>query len=208
MYLFTRRTRITSADALEWATEIAGAASKVSGHDIDLWGTVYSAAYGTISWTAWFEDLPSLEAFGDKIAADPGYQSLAQQGTALTNGMLDDGLLQLVAGEPQLDLDLQYVTGVAAVCAGGHAEQAMTAGVQIAEKATALTGSSTLFMRGVTGPYGSVGWITGHADIASIERAESAMAADPTWLSLVDSTGDMFVEDPLITQSTMYRKLA
>ena len=31
--------------------------------------SVYSPGFGTISWTAWFEDLASLEAVGDKLDA-------------------------------------------------------------------------------------------------------------------------------------------
>jgi hypothetical protein len=40
-----------------------------------------------------------------------------------------------------------------------------------------------------------------------MEKAESALADDPSWLKLIDSTKGCFVEDPSLTQATIYRKL-
>jgi hypothetical protein len=40
---------------------------QVTGHDVQLWSTVYSAGFGTITWTAWFEDLAALEVIGVKL---------------------------------------------------------------------------------------------------------------------------------------------
>jgi hypothetical protein len=94
-----------------------------------------------------------------------------------------------------------------AVTAAGSIERAMTAGVEIAQKAEAITGLSTLFVRSVTGPYGAVGWLTGYENVTQMEKAESALADDPSWLKLIDSTKGCFVEDPSLTQATIYRKL-
>jgi hypothetical protein len=50
--------------------------------------------------------------------------------------------------------------------------------------------------------------LTGHPDVASLEAAQMALAADPTWLAyLDDEVGDAFVEDPALTRSTVYRKV-
>jgi hypothetical protein len=102
---------------------------------------------------------------------------------------------------------VQYVGGAVAVCAAGNIERAMTVGVEIAEKSQAITGLPTLFGRSVTGPYGAVGWLTGYENITQMETAESALASDPGWLKLLDSTKGCFVEDASITQATNYRRL-
>jgi hypothetical protein len=65
-----------------------------------------------------------------------------------------------------------------------------------------------MFLRSLSGSYGAVGWLTGHEDIAGMERASDALAVDEAWIDLVDSTGGAFVEDPTITTQTIYRKLA
>ncbi len=207
MYLFSRRARLRSADAVGWASEICARCQEVAGQEVQLWGNAYSPAFGTVTWTSWFADLPSLEAFGDKMQVDPGYVDLVR-GADHVEGVVDDGLLQIVFGEPDADANPQYVTGVQAVCAGGAAMRAMTLGAEIAGRASAITGRDTLFARSLTGPYGGVAWLTGHPDIASLEAAEAALAADPGWGELIDSTVGAYVEEPAATQSTLYRRLA
>jgi hypothetical protein len=191
-----------------WATSIAEKVKEITGQEVQLWGTVYSAGFGTISWTAWFADLASLEAVGDKLQADPAMSELSNAGTKLTDGNLDDGLLQPIYGDPIAGTPAQYVGGAVAVAAAGNIERAMTAGVEIAQKAEAITGLPTLFVRSLTGPYGGVGWLTGYETITAMEKAGDALAADSSWLKLIDSTKGCFVEDAAITQSTLYRRLA
>jgi hypothetical protein len=211
MYLFTRRTRLAGGDGaagVTWAASIAAKVNEVTGQEVQLWGTVYSPGFGTISWTGWFADLASLEQVGDKLQADPGMQKLANDGTKFTDGSLDDGLLQPIYGEPDASAPAQYVGGAVAVAAAGNLERAMAAGVEIAQKSEKITGLPTMFVRSVTGPYGGVGWLTGYENVAAMEKAEAALAGDPSWLKLIDSTKGCWVEDPATTQATIYRRLA
>ena len=208
MYLYTRRLLLTSAAGADWATRICEAGTKVGGVEINVWGTVWGPGYGTVTWTAWHADLPSLESWGDTLNADAGFQGVIAEGGEFVQGGVDDGLLQVVAGDPDPAANDQYVAGVAAVCAGGNVERAMTAGVEIAETATRISGRPTMFVRALTGPYGGIGWLTGHETIAQLEAGQDALAADPAWLKLVDSTEGAFVEDASITVSTLYRKIA
>jgi len=208
MYLYTRRARLASPAGAEWAANICAAGTKLGGNEISVWGSMFGPAYGTITWTAWHADLPALEAWADTLNGDEGFQAVVAQGGEFVEGGVDDGLLQVVSGEPDLEADNQYVSGVAAVCAGGNVERAMTAGVELADMASKLTGQPTMFVRSLTGPYGGVGWLTGQENIAKVEQGQNALAADPAWLKLVDSTGGAFVEDAAITQSTLFRKIA
>lgn len=208
MYLFSRKARLSHAAGLQWAVAITEHVRRATDQDVQLWGTVHSPAYGTVTWTSWFEDLSHLESFGDKLTTDETYQTMASEGSSFTDGGVDDGLLQLLSAPPDPDREVQYVTGVQAVCAGGQARRAMELGVTIAERAGSITGVPTLFLRSLSGPYGAVGWLTGHEDIAGMERASDALTADEAWIDLVDSSGGAFVEDPAITTQTIYRKLA
>jgi hypothetical protein len=210
MYLFTRRTRLARGDGaagVAWALSVTEKVKEVTGHEVQLWSTVYSLGFGTISWTAWFEDLASLEAVGDKLNADPGMAKLGNAGNEFTDGSLDDGLLQPIYGDPAAGGDAQYVGGAVAVCAAGNIERAMGLGVEIAQKSEAITGLPTLFVRSVTGPYGGVGWLTGYENITAMEKAEDAISADPSFLKLIDSTKGCFVEDATTTQASIYRRL-
>jgi len=209
MYLMTRRTRITSGAGLEWAATILGRVKEVTGNDVQLWGNVYSAGFGTISWTSWWADLGSMEAAFAKLEADPGYIEMGAAGESLIEGGVDDELIQTVSGEPGDDAGtVQYVAGVQAVCAAGNIVRAMTAGIEIAAKATAIGGANTICVRSLTGPYGQIGWLTGYEDLSALGEAQDKLAADEGWLSYLDSTQGCFVEDPAVTVTTLYRRLA
>jgi hypothetical protein len=210
MYLFTRRTRLARGDGaagVAWALSVTEKVKEVTGHEVQLWSTVYSAGFGTISWTAWFDDLASLEAVGDKLDADPAMAALGNAGNEFTDGSLDDGLLQPIYGDPTAGGGAQYVGGAVAVCAAGNIERAMGLGVEIAQKSEAITGLPTMFVRSLTGPYGGVGWLSGYESITAMEKAEDAIAADSSFLKLIDSTKGCFVEDATTTQATIYRRL-
>ena len=208
MYLFTRRARLASADALEWAVTIAGTAGTALGNPVELWGTTLSPAFGTVSWTSWWADLASLEAALAKLGVDADYNAQAARGAELIEGVVDDALYQVVSGEVDPAAANQYVNGVEAVCAAGNLARAMTAGIEIAQKAESISGQPTLFVRAMTGSYGSVGWLTGFADLAAFEVAQDKLAADPGWVTFLDSTDGCFAEDPSATRSTLYAKYA
>lgn len=211
MFLFTRRARLAGGSGpagIEWATSICTKVSEVTDQEVQLWATVYSPGFGTVSWTAWLADLPALESVGDRLAADAGYGALVAQGAEFVEGGLDDSILQPLHGLPDPDRDVRYVGGVQAVIAGGQATRAMASGVELAMTAAAITGLPTMFVRSLTGPYGAVGWLTGYESMAEFESADHALSTDPGWIKTVDATEGCFVEDTAVTQTTMYRRLA
>ena len=92
MYLFTRRPRLVGGHGsagIEWVSKLCGAVKDVTGHDVQLWTVAFSPGFGTVSWTAWVEDLAQLESIGDKLGADPGYSSLVDSGAPYTDGMVE-----------------------------------------------------------------------------------------------------------------------
>lgn len=210
MYLYSRRGRLNTFDGVAWATETAAAGKAATGVETQVWAAVYSPRFGEITWTSWYEDLAALETATDALLANEAYMAKSAEGGQfmVPGAGVDDTLFELVAGELDPEADPMYVSGVQAVCAGGNIARAMTAGVEIAQRADAATGGSTLFMRNLTGPYGGVSWVTGYADMAAVGAAQTAMAADAGWLELLDSTGGAFAAEVAATQSTLYRKLA
>ncbi len=211
MYLFSRRTRLAGGNGtagVEWAVQIGAKVTAITGRDVQLWANAYSPGFGTIAWTAWFEDLTALESMGDQINADGSFMDLVAAGAGLTEGGLDDGVVQVLAGAPDPERPIQYVSGATAIIAGGSFERAIGLSIELAQRGEKVTGVPGLFGRALTGPYGSVGWLTGYESIAQLERANDALAADPEMLKLIDGTKGCFVEDAGAAQTTLYRKLA
>ena len=210
MFLFTRRTRLVGGNGsagLDWATAVTTKVNQITGHDVQLWAGAYSPSFGTITWTAWFEDLTALETLGDKLQADPGFVTLTNEGEKLTDGTLDDALYQPVHGQPDPSRQVQYVGAVQAVLAAGNYARGLAAGVEIAQAAEKVTGIPTIFSSGLTGSYGSVGFVTGYETIAALEQAQAKLASDAGWIKLIDSTKGCFVEDAASTQQTIHRRV-
>ncbi len=207
MYLFTRQGRLATAEGLDWAVRIAGAAATACGNTVDCWANTLSPGFGTVTWTTWWPDLTAMEAGLNALNGDAAYTGLAAEGATLIDGVIDDILYQTVSGEPDPSDTNRLVSGVRAICAGGHLVQAMTVGVEIAQKAEAITGQPTMFARNMTGPYSGVAWLTGFTDLGAYQTAMDKMSADPTWLALLDSTEGCFLEDMDATQNTLYAKL-
>ncbi len=209
MFLFTRRSRLSGSGpaGIEWATDVCSKVTEITGQDVRLWAATLSPGFGTITWSSWFKDLTSLEAVGDQLMADASYLELVAQGPEHLDGTLDDGVFQPLHGLPDTERDITYVGVTSAVIASGQATRAMAAGVELAMTADSITGRSSMFVRSLTGPYGSVGWLTSYASIAEVEEADHALSLDPGWIKTVDGTDGCWVESPELTQTTLHRRL-
>ena len=133
--------------------------------------------------------------------------NLSDDGRDLIEGGVDDELFETIYGEPDPDSQAQFVAGVRAVCVAGKFQRAMTVGLELAQKMEAITGHATLFLAGLTGPYGNVGWLTPYDDLASFGVAQNDLSDGPGWLSFFDRTAGCFVDDASVTRRTLYRKL-
>lgn len=209
MYLYSRRARVNSFDAVAWAIETAGASHAASGVETQVWGAVYSPGFGTIAWTSWHENFAALEASTNSIMASEDYMAKSAEGSnwIVPGSVVDDQLLELIAGAPDPDANPLYVSSAQAVCAAGNIARGMALGVEIAQRADAATGANTLFMRTVTGPYAGVSWFTAAEDGAAVDAQQAALAADAGFIELVDSSQGAYVEEANATQSILWRRL-
>lgn len=212
MYLFSRQARFAPGQqtaAFDWGIHIGELVQGVTGLHVELWTTVLSPEVGRVAWTAWVEDLATVENAFDKLLADPSYIQELDKGAQFIAGGADDSMFNIISGEADLSRHLRYASTVTAVLASGSAAKGMEVGVKIAQLATEITGEPTLFGAMTTGPYGSIGWLTGYEDIAHVESSEQKLMADERWLKLLDKeVGQCYVEDPALTQQLLYRKIA
>lgn len=208
MYLFTRAGRLGPGHIREAMAFIPTMTEKVqqeTGLDVHAWASTMSPGLGTTVWATFVEHLEHLEAANDKLAASDAFIELAEQAGRLFAGPFTDGLAQVVSGELDPSAPLpSYVTVVRARAANGQLGAAMTGGVEIAEAATRITGVRTMFLVDATGAYGGCRWTSGFADIAELERAESALNADEDWLALIDRVGTAYAPD---AHQAIYRRI-
>ena len=212
MYLFSRRVRVgggQTRQAMEWALGQTEKVNRITGLQVSLFTQVYSPEVGVLVWSSFVPDLATLEAAGDKLNVDDDFVSSADKGAALLVGGADDGLAQLIYGAPDPNRQIEYVTTVRSVCANGNLARGMELGVEISQRAEKITGTPTLFLTDVTGTYGSVGWVSGHANATELEAAQQKLAADTSFTKYIDKeVKDTYADEPSVTTQLIYRRLA
>src|SRR3954454_5381271 len=161
-YLFSRRGRLAPGnvlDAMTWAAKVTEKVNAISEVPVTLWTTEFSPQVGTLSWTTVVEDLSQMRTLDTKLMADSGYLSLVEEGAGYTTDAgLDDGIVDLVHADPDA-VTGEYASVVQATIAPGSFVRGIEVGVEIAERAKAVTGQATAFGTSQTGVYGEVGWI-------------------------------------------------
>lgn len=209
MYLFSRSRRLDprhTRRGMAYAVEMASKATQTTGLEVSCWSEVFGPGIGSLSWTTFVPDLTALEQGMDKLAVDEEYWAAIEQGAELFVGFAEDRLLQVVHGEPDPDRRPSYVSVVRASIANGHMADGIGFGVEIAQKATAVTGHATAFVTAATGGYADVAWLTGFDDLAAGEAAQAQLRADADWVQMIDSkAGEFYLPG---AQQLMYRRLA
>ena len=211
MYLFARSTRLApgnSREAMAWAMNVTQKVNQITELEVSLWTTVFSPGFGTLAWSAAAEDLLQLEVADDKLNVDDSFVSLVDAGAKFSSGeAINDGVIQLVhadidaaAGQPS------YASVVQSVLAPGATARGIEVGVEIAQRAKAVTGRPTSFGVTLTGPYGGVEWISVFDSVQDLQQANEALAADTDFSELVDKTASqVFVSSS--TLQTAYRRI-
>lgn len=209
MYLYSRRMRVNSFDAVAWALDAAAAHQAATGVEMQVWASVYSAGFGTISWTAWHENFASLDASADAAMADAAYMAKTAEGAtwAAPGAVVDDQLHELIAGVPDPEADPLYATSVQSACAGGNMARGLAAAVEIAQRADAATGATTLVCRNVTGPYSGVAWFTAADDGAAMDAQNAALAADAGFVEFIDNLDGVYLDIVDPQQSVIWRRM-
>jgi hypothetical protein len=211
MYLFSRRARLAPGNtraAMAWATGITEKANQITGLNIGLFAPTFSPGVGTLSWSTFVPDLPTIEAANDKLLVDDAYVSMLDAGAKFALGGADDALLQIVHGAPDPSRQIEYATTVQTVCASGSLTKGVELGIEIAQRAEKSLGTPVLFATATTGSYGAVSWISGYADAHALEKSQQALAADAKFAEFVDkSVKGVYVDDPSQTQQRILRRI-
>jgi len=190
-YLFTRSLRLGQGnllDSMAWSVKITEKVNAISETPVALWTPVMSPEIGRLTWTAVVEDLSALSTMEEKLMADSGYLDLVEEGAKFTSGEgVTDGLISYVHADREGVATAQYSTVVRAVVAPGAFVSGITLGVEIAQRAKAITGRPTSFGTSQTGTYGEVGWIALYDTIDQVQAASEALAADADFAALLDA---------------------
>jgi hypothetical protein len=188
-YLFSRSVHLAPGkllDSMAWSVKITETVNAVSEIPVALWTPIMSPDVGRLVWTTVVENLSQISALDEKLMAEPTYLELVEEGARFGDGTgATDGLVRFVHADPEGVATAQFSTVVRAVLAPGAAADGMLLGVEIAQKAKAITGRPTSFGASQTGTYGEVGWIALYDSIDQVQAAGEALAADAEFAALL-----------------------
>lgn len=210
MFLFTRSARVAQTgrviDKLTYAAELTALVGAATGVPIGLHAAQMSPGVGSLVWSIFADDLRTLEAAGDRLAGDDIQDFIASRGQgALADGM-DDTLFEVLHGSVNPEVDVQYVSAVASVVGPGALRRGIGLGIELAEKSSAISGQDCMFVAGMSGAFGAVGWLTGYPDITALQEGQRAVFSDPAMLDLIDGpAADTYPAAG--TTSTIYRRI-
>jgi hypothetical protein len=208
MYLFTRAGRFQPGLMRETTEFIRAVTEKVrqeTGLQVLVWTSTMSPDLGTTMWATFVDDLGRLEEADDKLMVSDSFLDLVEKGNRLLAAPLTDGLAAVVHGAPDFSgPPPNYLMVAQATAANGQVKAALDGGVEIAEAVTRITGAPTTFLVDTTGPYGGCRWGSRFADIGELQRAESALMADESWLDLIDRVGTAYTQD---AHQSIYRRI-
>jgi len=188
-YVFSRSLRVTGnpVDSMAWSAKITEKVNQIAEIKVNLWTPVMSPQINTLTWAAVVDDLAALTATDEKLMADSGYLDLVTEGNKFNaGGGVDDALMQLVHADPDTPAEPAYATAVTAILAPGAFVDGVALGVEIAQRAKAITGRPTSFAVSSTGVYGQVSWFQLHDSIEQVQAADEAINADADFGKLLD----------------------
>jgi hypothetical protein len=211
MHLFIRRARMAPGQtraSMAWAVEITDRVRQVTGMDVSLHALVLSPDVGEVAWRTLAEDMAALETAFDKLLIDDFFVAEQDRAASFTLGPPTDSMQRIVHGQLPRD-PLPYVSLITTTCRPGRVEAGMTAAIELATRATEISGAQTAVTMHETGPYGTISWITPHPGIESLDAADEALATDARWAGFVDErVADNYTDDPMASVRRIYRRIA
>lgn len=216
MYTFNRRVRIAPGKqnaALEWAMDMTERVRDATSLDVTLHTQVFSPEMGELVFSAFVPDLATLETANDKLMTVTMYLSEVERSADLLDGGAIDGVQRIVFPDT-MDTDIPdhvgtYTTVVSSACQPGRISQGVLAGIELAQKATEITGHLTSVLVNRTGAFSGISWATVLDDVHAVDAANAALDAAEDWAPFIDErVGGTYVADPEVSRQLIYRRIA
>ena len=170
------------------------------------WTVVYGAPLGTVSWSVRVDSQAAMGAAQNKLMSDAGYITMVTgEAARLFSGPAEDAITQFIASAGTGANTGGFAQVITAQCAPGKISAAMAWGVEIMNHVHKVTGLNAAMVRGLYGPFATIGWIILADSLDQVDAAEAATSSDPSYIESIDGAGDLF--SPGTASSRLLRRL-
>lgn len=197
MLIFSAEITAKPGKGGQLAAEVAAirdAAATATGQAWWAWAVVAGRPYGSFMLSTRFDDLAALIAGQQAAASHPDFQAVAggaygdlASGPAVTNA----SDVVAMTGEPAPPK--QFIGVTQAQIAGGRLSDALAWSGRVIEHVKSVTGVDGSLVTSTAGTMFRVGFIVGVDTAPELDTISEALAADATYLGMIDEAGDLFV---------------
>ena len=175
-------------------TALRDAAAAATGQDWWAWAVMAGRPYGTFLVSSRFDGMAALAAGQQAAAGHPDFQAVTGGEYAdLVTGPAVTTTSNVVAvtGEPGPPKAFIVVTQVQ--MQGGRLADGLGWCGRVIEHIKTVTGIDTMLVTTAAGTMFQTGFIAGVDTAAELDAANDALAADATYLGMLDEAGGLFV---------------
>ena len=164
-------------EAMTWATGINEKVNQVTGLNVGLYAQTFSPEVGTLSWSTFVPDLPTLKPPTTSCSWTTHTFRWSTRAPSSRRLVLTTPCCRSFPANP-IRAVRSNTPRPCRQCARAESHQRHRARYRDRTTGRENSGHPVLFATAATGNYGAVAWLSGYADVREMERAQQALAAD------------------------------
>ena len=196
MYIFSAQLQAKPGLGGEVAAQLPALAAEISaagGTQASAWAVASGGSIGEFAMSGRVENTAELLAMQQGLGASSKYQKAAAKVGGSLSGPALTNLVEIVMTSGEVGEAQPLVTVTRATIHAGALSAAMAWSAQIMEYVTKTTGTGGMLGTSAAGSMFQVFWMNGSADAAALDENAAKLAADPTYASMLEQAGDLFI---------------
>lgn len=197
MYIFSAQLQAKPGLGGEVAAQLPALAAEVSaagGIPASAWAVVNGAPIGSFAVSGRIENTAELLAMQQGLGASAKYQKASSKLGGSLDGPAITNYLEVVMTSGDIGEPKPLTSVTRATMQTEHLSAAMAWSAQITEYITKTTGMAGFLATSAAGRMFEVAWLFGSDSAADADEANTKLAADTTYASMIEQAGNLFIQ--------------
>jgi hypothetical protein len=195
MHIYSAQMTAAVGSQMETAghiTRTRDVASAATGLTISAWATIVGAPSGSFALSMRVDGMAQLVEATAKLAGDEAWAALADDSARLFAGPAEIGFQNVIAATTEEMASPALVAINRSQIAAGQIKAAVERSAEMLNAIKEVTGIDGMLTMSDGGTSNELAFIFGVDSAEAADAANAALAADPTWLDMMDSAGHLF----------------